>query len=63
LAWFQAKFERLLRAGAFTPAWWGRALYRDDWTTKQTTELNRDLHKIWTAIAQQALPNSPTRLT
>jgi hypothetical protein len=36
LVWFPAEFERLLRAGAFTPQWWGRALYRDEWTEKQT---------------------------
>lgn len=55
LAWFPAEFERLLRAGAFTPQWWGRALYRDEWTTEQAPELDRDLHEIWTSI----VPDKP----
>lgn len=51
LTWFPAEFERLLRAGAFTTGWWGRVLYRDDWTDEETPELHRDLREIWTAVA------------
>lgn len=49
--WFLVEFEAALRSGAFTPQWWGRVLYNDDWTDEETNWLDRDLREIWEAIA------------
>jgi len=51
LSWFPEEFERALRAGAFTPQWWGEHLYNDEWTDEEADELDEDLRTIWNAIA------------
>ncbi len=49
--WLPEEFERTLRAGAFTPQWWGKHFYNDEWTDEEADELDEDLRTIWNAIA------------
>ncbi len=51
LPWFVEEFEQALRAGAFTPQWWGKHFYNDEWTDEEADELDEDLRNIWNAVA------------
>jgi len=51
LPWFVEEFEQALRAGAFTPQWWGKNFYNSTWTDEEADEMDEDLRNIWNAVA------------